>query len=56
LHDAGAFVYTLYVTKNDGFLQYIDAALQMALNKMSTYPQFNEIRGMFQRIINSEEK
>ncbi len=51
LHDAGAFVYTLYVTKNDGFLQYIDAALQMALDKMALYSQFNAVGGIFKKIV-----
>jgi aminoglycoside/choline kinase family phosphotransferase len=56
LHDAGAFVYTLYVTKNDNFLQYIDAALQMALDRMSLYPQFKSIGEMFKKIIKSAKR
>lgn len=55
LHDAGAFVYTLFVTKNDGFLQYIDGALQMALEKMTCYSQFSAVEKMFRKIVNAKK-
>jgi len=56
LHDAGAFVYTLYVTKNDSFLQYIDAALQMALDKIALYSQFNAIEEMLKKIVDLSKR
>jgi aminoglycoside/choline kinase family phosphotransferase len=56
LHDAGAFVYTLYVTKNDSFLQYIEAALQMALDKMAPYSKFNAVERMFRKMVELARK
>lgn len=56
LHDAGAFVYTLFVTKNDGFLQYIDGALQMAVEKMTPYSQLNAVEKMFRKLVNASKQ
>ena len=56
LHDAGAFVYTLFVTKNDGFLQYIDGALHIALEKMISYSQFDAVEKMFRKLVNASKQ
>ncbi len=43
LHDAGAFIYTFRLTRNGNYLQYIDEAVQMSLDKMKNYPEFHDI-------------
>jgi len=56
LHDAGAFVYTLYLTENANFIQYIKGALEMSLDKIQLYPQFGAIEEMWQKIISQTKE
>lgn len=39
LHDAGAFVYSHHFTGNDRYLKYITPAVQMAIDRMESYPK-----------------
>ncbi|MBN2365380.1 MAG: DUF1679 domain-containing protein [Calditrichaeota bacterium] len=43
LHDAGAFIYTFRLTRNSHYLQYIDEAVDIALNSMKKYPEFRDM-------------
>lgn len=38
LHDAGAFVFSYRLTGNDRYLKYIAPAIQMAIDRMESYP------------------
>jgi len=51
LHDAGAFVYTLYLTENANYIQYIEGALHMSLDIISSYPQFLPIDRILRNIL-----
>ncbi|UCF64639.1 MAG: phosphotransferase, partial [bacterium] len=56
LHDAGAFVYTLYLTKNSNFIQYIKGALKMSLDKIKLYPQFEAVEEMCRKIFSQPDE
>jgi aminoglycoside/choline kinase family phosphotransferase len=43
LHDAGAFIYTFRLTRNNNYLKYIDEAVNMAKNRMALYPGFQNM-------------
>ena len=46
----------IHKPKNDRFLQYIDAELQMALDKMTPYSQFDAVGKMFRKIVDLTKK
>jgi aminoglycoside/choline kinase family phosphotransferase len=50
LHDAGAFVYTSWLLGNNRFLNYIPGAIDMALQIMHKYQQFDAITNLFSKL------
>jgi len=44
LHDAGAFVYSHRLTGNDRYLKYITSAIQMAIDRMESYPELHPFK------------
>ncbi|MFZ0389764.1 MAG: aminoglycoside phosphotransferase family protein [Calditrichia bacterium] len=50
LHDAGAFVYTWFLLQNRSFLNYINPAVDMALEVMAHYPRLSTAGNLLQKI------
>lgn len=51
LHDAGAFAYNYNRTGKHFFLKYLNPAVGMALSVMEKYPNFAEMAGIFQKLL-----